>query len=132
MKRNDKFNEQIKNILIIIDRDFPSETDASIASRVNVQPNTVSKWRKTGNGNSNKAFDLVISLYENNPSFLKSFINDSEVKAFLQEYLANGGTCSHKSQNEWNNFWGKISSKRFDGTAFSNAVEILETEEEHG
>jgi hypothetical protein len=111
MKRNDKFNEQIKNILMIIDKDFPSETDASIASRVNVQPNTVSNWRKTGKGDPNNAFALVISFYDNNQNFIKSFINNSEVKAFLQEYLTYGGTCFTKSQNEWNSFWEKMSSK---------------------
>jgi hypothetical protein len=119
-----KFVEQIGNVLAIIDKHFLSETDVSIAYRINVTPKTVASWRKTGRAHATKAFNLVISFYEKD-SLFDHFINDTEVRSFLEAYLGYGNR--NFTEIEWGWVWRDVIKEEYIGRmTFDNALDLLE------
>ncbi|MDR1400484.1 MAG: hypothetical protein LBJ41_11220 [Treponema sp.] len=117
-----KFIEKISVILAIIDKYLPAENDESIADRANVRPQTVASWRETGKANSNKAFQLVISFYED-PLF-DYFIHDAEVMSFLEGYLKYSNR--HFIEPELRYVLRDIVKPEYRKMTFENALDILE------
>ena len=113
----------IRDVLSIIDQNFPKETNVTIARRINVEQSIIENWRKIGGAEPIHTFNLITSFYKANKKGIWYFIRNMQIKRFLQKYLINMKICNDKIG--WNSFWSDIRSSIFTGVPFIDAAKKL-------